>query len=83
MFKFWWEYCEMAYLLLDSIAAERDAKWLFHLHCFKRMLVYDRAYDHLRYFKWGMVYLMDMSCLPDKHPELYQNLIEGNHSVSR
>ena len=50
MFKFLCEYCEMVYLLFDSITAERDAQWLLDLRCFKQMLAYDRTYDRLRYF---------------------------------
>ena len=82
-FQFWLEYCEMVFLLLNCIAAERDSKWLLHLETFAEMLLYDRAYDHYKYFNWGLIYLLDMHELPMKHPELYDNFINGNHTVSR
>ena len=73
----------MVFLLLDSIAAERDSMWELHLQCFNQMLDYDRAYDHLKYFKLGIVYLMDMQRLPEAHPDLFQQFKGGNHAVAR
>ena len=82
-FQFWLEYCEMVYLLLDFLTAERESDWNMHLETFREMLCYDRAYDHYKYFAWGLIYLHDMKELPSKHPELYKNFMNGNHTVSR
>lgn len=82
-FKFWLEYCEMATLLLDFIAAERQSDWNLHLELFQEMLYYDRAYDHYKYFIWGLIYIIDMKKLPDNHPDLHENFINGYHAVSR
>ena len=82
-FEFWLEYCDMVFLLLDFIAAERESNWHLHLETFAKMLQYDRAYDHYKYFSWGLIYLFDMHELPSKHPDLYHNFVIGNHAVSR
>ena len=73
----------MALLLFDFIEAEREANWDIHLDCFKQMLPYDCAFDHAKYFKWGLIYVIDMLRLPQEAPEVYTAFKEGNHSVSR
>ena len=82
-FQFWHEYCNMVILLFDFLAAERNADWENHLETFQTMLYYDCAYDHYRYFKWGLVYLYDMLDLPEQHSELHANFLNGCHVVSR
>ena len=47
------------------------------------MLIYDCAFDHYKYFKWGTIYAIDMTQLPSTHPELYQHFLNGYHTVSR
>ena len=82
-FQFWLEYCNMVLLLLDFLAAERDSDWKIHLETFQEMIYYDRAFDHYKYFSWGLVYLCDMAELPTKHPALYESFVNGQHTVSR
>ena len=73
----------MVLLLFDFIEAEREANWDIHLGCFKQMFPYDRAFDHAKYFKWGLIYVIDMLRLSQEAPEVYTAFKEGNHSVSR
>ena len=82
-FNFWLEYCDMVDLLLNFLASERDSNWELHLESFKKMLSYDRAFDHYKYFVWGTIYIVDMLQLPEKHPELHQHFMNGCHTVSR
>ena len=82
-FLYWDEYVSMVLLLFDFIEAEREANWGIHLECFKQMLPYDRAFNHAKYFKWGLIYVIDMLRLPQEAPEVYTACKEGNHSVSR
>ena len=82
-FQFWLEYCDMAFLLFDFLAAERESNWDLHLETFQEMLKYDRAFGQYKYFTWGSIYIIDMLELPVKHPELYQHFVSGFHTVSR
>ena len=43
---------EMVWLLLNFIHGDGDANWLLHLETFSAMLPYDRAFDHLNYYRW-------------------------------
>ena len=48
------------------------------------MLSYNKAFDHYKYFAWGITYLADTEILPRKYPEVYnQFLAAAKHTVSR
>lgn len=51
-FKIWVEYCDIVFLPLNFIAAERNSDWHFHLETFAEMLVYDSAFDHDKTMTW-------------------------------
>ena len=77
-FAYWTENLEMVKLLLTFVFADRQADWKVHLSCFSEMLRYDRGFDHNKYFRWGLVYLIDMSMLSETAPDIYSAL--ANHS---
>ena len=56
-FQFWKEYIDMCFILLDFLQAERESNWELHVECL--LVPYDRAFDHPKYFQWGLVYLAD------------------------
>lgn len=70
-FKFRLEYCDMVFILLNFIVAQRNSDWSLHLKTFAEMLAYDRGYGHYKYINWGLVYLHDMHELPEKHSDLH------------
>jgi len=83
LFSFWNEYIEMVWLLLDLIYSDRNANWNLHLDAFTEMLPYDKAFDHLNYFRWGTVYITDMRRLSEDAPEVYREFTENQaHAVS-
>ena len=73
----------MVMILLNSIEAERDSIWQLHLDSFKSILSYDKAFDHYKYFVWGIIYLADMEILPQKYPKVCNHFLAGKHNVSR
>jgi hypothetical protein len=75
-------YIEMVWLLLDFIYGDRDANWLLHLEAFNERLPYDRAFDHLNYFRWGTVYITDMKRLPEVAPTVYREFTENRATLS-
>ena len=50
----------MVKLFLTFVYADREADWKVHLSSFSEIIRHDRAFDHLKYFRWGLVYLVDM-----------------------
>ena len=63
-YEFWWNYMEMVCILLDFIRAQRDGSWDLYLYACRRMLPFFFRYDHIKYAKWGTVYLAEMAKLP-------------------
>ena len=47
------------------------------------MLSHDKAFDHYKYFAWGITYLADMEILPQKYPKVYNQFLAVKHTVSR
>ena len=82
-FAFWLEYCHRVFLFLEFLAAERDSKCIQHIEAFQQMICYDAAFDNYKYFKWGIVYLLDMNNLSSNRPDLYEIFLCGYHTVSR
>ena len=64
MLALWLEYCQTVFLLLDFLAAEWDSNWIQHIGAFQQMICHDAAFDNYRYFKWGIVYLLDTKNSP-------------------
>ncbi len=79
-FCFWWQYMDMVTVLLQYTRAQREAIWDLHLHSFSLMLPYFKRYDHLNYARWGPVYLLEMSQLPEPILSEFQ---QGNFVVKR
>ena len=73
----------MVKILLDFIRSERTGNWLAHLSATPAMLPYFFAMDRPNYSKWIPIYLIDMRKLPDTHPKVHEEFMNGNHSVSR
>ncbi|KAK3700422.1 hypothetical protein QZH41_004482 [Actinostola sp. cb2023] len=83
LFAFWEEYGTMVDILLQFIKAERTGDWNLHLAATANMLPYFFAMDRQNYARWMPVYLAEMNQLHDKHPEVHQQFVDGNHAVSR
>ena len=62
---------DMVLLLPEFIESERDSIWQTHIETFHSMFPYYRSFDHNRYFKWGLVYFIDMICLKEKNPDVF------------
>ena len=67
---------EMVWLLFNFIHDDRDANWLLPL--FNAMLPYDRAFDHINYFRWGTVYLTDTKMLEEVAPPVHRKFTKNS-----
>ena len=83
MFAFWEEYIRMVIMLLQFVKAERTGNWCLHLAAVSAMAPYFFAHDRQNYSRWLPIYLADMGQLEQKHPEVYQRFMEGEHAISR
>lgn len=83
LFAFWDDYVTMVQLLLQFIRAERSGDWSLHLSAAAGMTPHFFAMDRQNYSRWLPVYLADMNRLLETHPTVHQELVTGNHAVSR
>ena len=83
LFAFWATYMDMVHILHDFIRAEREGNWLAHLSYVARMAPYFVAMDRCNYARWLPVYLADMHQVPQKHPAVFEQFMNGEHTVSR
>ena len=83
MFAFWDEYLEMVSLMRTFIRAERPGDWSLHLNATAGMMPYFCSMDRMNYSRWLPVYIADMNSLPEMHPVVYEEFMNGNHAVSR
>ena len=83
MFAFWDEYLEMVSLMHSFIRAERSGDWSLHLNATAGMMPYFCAMDRMNYSRWLPIYLADMNSLPEMHPVVFEEFMNGNHAVSR
>ena len=49
----------------------------------QKMLPYFAASGHNLYTKSAYVYLQNMACLEDDHPDVYHSFLEGHHVIRR
>jgi hypothetical protein len=81
--RLWFQYMDMIAVLQQFIRAERIGDWTGHLRSLRKMLPYFAASGHYLYLKSAYIYLQNMMSLENKHPEVYQQFLVGNHVVRR
>ena len=72
----------MVQVLMQFLWAEQCGDWLLHLSATAAMASYFFAFDRPNSSMWLPVYLADMNNLPDSHPSVHQDSINGNLSMS-
>ena len=84
VFEFWDYYVEMVYLLQKFIAAECNSNWQEYLAASVEMVSYDRAFDHIQCFRWGIICPADMINLPTSALHVSNSFLnDRNHCISR
>jgi hypothetical protein len=81
--KLWIEYLKHIDILRSFIVAERTSNWEKHLSALSCMLPLFASQHHVNYAKSGFVYLQNMHDLEQKSPWLYQQFMNGLHSVRK
>ena len=81
--KYWNTFIEMVSLIKDLIRADREGDWELHLYTVQRLLPLFAIFDKVNYLRWASLYLEDMRRLPETHPEVHRQFMEGNFVVKR
>ena len=79
----WLLYIHYIHVVKEFSFAERTSNWELHLDALSKMLNFFAATGHINYAKSARLYLQEMKRLPETHPWLYQQFMDGNHTVQR
>ena len=81
--KLWLMYMDYVHLVKMFIFAERTCDWELHLFVLQKMLNLFAATGHINYAKCARLYLQEMKSLPQTHPWIYSQFVNGEHTVRR
>jgi hypothetical protein len=82
-FCFWRTYMRLVSILLRFTRAIREGNWDLFLSSFSEMLPWFAAFAHVNHFRWGTVFLADMTILQQTAAEVYQGFQEEEISLPR
>ena len=69
------------YIVKAFMFAERTSNGELHLEALSEMLNLFAATGHISYAKSARLYLQEMRKLPETHPWLYAQFINGHHTA--
>lgn len=81
--RLWLYYMKCVETVKLFLLTERTGDWLLHLHIVHEMLPVFAATGHVNYAKSARLYLQQMHELSTTHPFMYNNFLNGNHTVRR
>ena len=75
-------FLEMAEILFSFSRSIRNGQWQADLAASKKNSPWFFAYDHQKYACYMLLYLGEMSQLPETHPEIYKEFMYVNITFS-
>ena len=69
--QFWVSFIEMTEILLNKIYVTRVGNWFLLLECYRDMMSYTFAYNHLNYARYLQPMLAELTEIEEKYPEVY------------
>ena len=79
----WFMYMDMINVFRLCVKAERTSNFLMHLKAISDMLPYFAASGHNLYTKSGRLYLQQMQQLKKTNKEVFQDFLDGHHTIRR
>ena len=72
---------EMVQIVLHYVLSERIGAWLGHIEKIQNMLPFVAAEKHTKYMACLPLYRKEMRDLPQTHPEVHNEVIDGNFTI--
>jgi hypothetical protein len=82
-YQFWSSYLWMVEQLMDLIRATRVGDWQLHLSVVRKIIPWFFSYNHQNYARYSPFYWLEMSDLPQTHPDTHDQFISGSWVVQR
>jgi len=81
--RLWILYIDLVDVLRKFLTGERSGNWLLHLDALRDMLPLFSVTGHANYARSARIYLQQMQLLPQTHPWLHDEFMQGNHVIRR
>ena len=81
--KLWLQYIEYVDIIKQFFFAERTSNWSLHLQTVIEMANLFAATGHINYARCTRLYVQEIMNLPESHPWLYQQFLDGHHAIRR
>ena len=76
--EFWSSFLEITEILFAFNRSIKTAQWQVDLVASKKTLPWFFVYDHQKYARYMLLYLGEMSQLPETHPEICKEFMYAN-----
>lgn len=82
-FLYWTRVLELELLCLQLVRSFREANFTLYLQSLKQIVPWMFALDNVNYARWLSVHIRDMSELPFKHPDVFNQFSKGSFVVHK
>ena len=82
-FQYWYMTLQFELLLLVYVRSIREGNFLLYIQSLRKLAPWLFALDHTHYARWLPVHIHDMSTLQQKHPEVYDEFLNGKFVVRK
>ena len=80
---FWFRVIELESILFEFIKSLRQADFPSFVSSLKKIMPWMFSLDHVHYSRWMSVFLKDLTELPAKHEEIFQQFVKGFFTVKK
>ena len=79
---YWMTYADIIEnVVLGLLRSSHEGKWSLHVHAIKAMIPWCFAYDRMNYARYLSEYFAELTNLPVKNPDVYEEFKAGQFSV--
>ena len=81
--RYWEGFLEIVSILKALIAADREGDWQAHLQVTQNLSPVFRECNSISYLRYASWYVEKMTKLPQDHPEIYEQFMQGHFVVKQ
>ena len=82
-FKYWSIVMELELLICRFVRSLREGDFSLYVQICDDLCPWFQAMDHTNYARWLPVHVRDVVQLPETHPDIYAEFMQGNFVVQK
>ena len=80
---YWFTVIDLEVMLFMFVKSLRDPNLDLFVRSLKEILTWTFALDHIHYARWLSVFVHDIVCLGEEHPDLFQQFEAGHFTIKK